>query len=824
MATEIPMLRHLQMDNRGIQQDYKSKPGRGKTLNLPPRNRATHGNALSGQLNAFVPISQNLALQRAARNLDQLVPEGIVIEFQSRQGFDLAFERLDLPSVGIELLNFREIDNVKYATCYVPEGQLGVLIKKVKQYIEEDTRYGKPKNKDLIESIQSIGLATIEAYWTDEVPPPEDDTQRWWEIWLRREDLEPEVCLQRFTTATEVLGLRVAQTWLAFPDRVVANLQATRSQLAEAVDLLNLVAEIRRSDIAPALPDEPSLHQQDAFVGDLSGRLQMSPDTNVVVSLLDTGVNRNHPLLAQAIDATDQWSVNPAWGVHDHHGHGTQMAGVTLYGDLRTVSGGPIQLVHKLESVKILPPQGETPEELFGALTEDAVYLTEIHKPNRERVFCKTVTSPMHQDGLPSSYSAAVDQLAYGADDESPRLFVVSAGNVPEALWREYPNSNLTYGVEQPGQAWNALTVGACTDMDTLPGGHDWIGWNPLAEAGDLSPFSATSYPWARWPIKPEVLFEGGNVAVDAHGGVDTPKTMQLITTHHNLNGRPLSHTNMTSPATAQCAGFAAKLMAEYPEYWPETIKALIVHSADWTAQMRARFLQDGSADGRLRLLRACGWGQPRLDVARQSGRNRVCVVVQDTIQPYKLVAGSGKMNEMKIFALPWPKKELAAIANTPVRLRVTLCYFVEPSPSKRGWVNRYRYSSHALRFDLRRNNETEAEFNKRVNAAMLEKEEKIDAPANDGWFLRGNLRTRGSIHSDEWSGMAINLMSRDLLAVYPVVGWWRESPERGHCEDEARFALLFTLEAQDEEIDLYEAIRQEVNTPIEPDLLNLLG
>ena len=60
---------------------------------------------------------------------------------------------------------------------------------------------------------------------------------------------------------------------------------------------------------------------------------------------------------------------------------------------------------------------------------------------------------------------------------------MLAAGNVPESLWSGFPNSNLTYGVEQPGQAWNALTVGACTHMDKFPGNGAWAGWKAVASS-----------------------------------------------------------------------------------------------------------------------------------------------------------------------------------------------------------------------------------------------------------------------------------------------------------------------------------------------------
>ena len=63
--------------------------------------------------------------------------------------------------------------------------------------------------------------------------------------------------------------------------------------------------------------------------------------------------------------------------------------------------------------------------------------------------------------GTPSSWSAEIDALAAGENDRPKRLFLLSAGNQYDpAAWRAYPASNRTNQVHNPGQAWNALTVG----------------------------------------------------------------------------------------------------------------------------------------------------------------------------------------------------------------------------------------------------------------------------------------------------------------------------------------------------------------------------
>ena len=79
----------------------------------------------------------------------------------------------------------------------------------------------------------------------------------------------------------------------------------------------------------------------------------------------------------------------------------------------------------------------------------------------------------------------------------------------------------------------------------------------------------------------------------------------------------------------------------------------------------------------------------------------------------------------MHLYELPWPKEVLLALPpEVNLQMRVTLSYFVEPGPGDIGWKDRYRYASHALRFDVKSPRESIDEFSKRINsAARLEEE-----------------------------------------------------------------------------------------------------
>jgi hypothetical protein len=191
--------------------------------------------------------------------------------------------------------------------------------------------------------------------------------------------------------------------------------------------------------------------------------------------------------------------------------------------------------------------------------------------------------------GRPSSWSAAVDQLCFG-DEDARRLILISAGNVREGLTQAgYPARNEIDPIENPAQAWNAITVGAFTEkvMITHP---TYEGWEPVAPVGDLCPTSRTSVSWERkWPLKPDIVLEGGNWAALGHQ-IDCPDDLGLLTTYKDPTVRHFDIFGDTSAATALGGNLAGKIMAAMPQRWPETVRALLIHSAEWTPAMKQRF------------------------------------------------------------------------------------------------------------------------------------------------------------------------------------------------------------------------------------------
>ncbi|HUE17730.1 MAG TPA: S8 family peptidase [Planctomycetaceae bacterium] len=811
-------LRHFFPRNTAATEQYTyAKPVRGGDFKVPPRDdRVGH----ASQLVQNIQSAEQEANAATAAIAPEERPKGVVLDFCSDPGFKLQLTSLEVRQSGIELRNARTIGDVMHGTVFVPEGKVGVFVRKFEAYAKEnDRRSGKPKNKPLVESISAVRLASLRSFWTDAGSIPESTNPIWWEVWLR-DATNPHDVGDEFRERARAVGIDVSSDQLRFPERRVLLARATTEQLMEIENLFDILAELRLAKVLAgaflALPPR----DQAEIIENVRPRIQPPPADAPAVCHLDTGVNRGHPLIEFALQPEHMLAVNPDWSVGDNRGHGTEMAGLALYGSLTSILNGtgPILLRHRLESVKILPDVGQNELNLYGYVTEQAVSRAEISAPGRaRRAFCLTVTTDGRDEGFPSSWSAALDQITSAAhEDVAPRrLVIVSAGNVEPNERHEYPDRNHVLGVEDPAQAWNALSVGACTHLATIQQpGYD--GWNPIAQPGRLSPSSRTSLVWAdkSWPLKPDVVMEGGNSAIDpSTKHADHVDDLSLLTTRVSPTGALLTTTGDTSAAAALAARYAAIIWSYYEDLWPESVRGLLVHSARWTEPM----LEEFPHNERHNRLRCYGFGIPDLQGALWSASNSATLIIQGTLRPFDKSEHSVKTKDMHLHRLPWPTAVLQDLSELEVRMRVTLSYFIEPSPGRRGWTRKHRYQSHGLRFDVKRPLETGEAFHKRISKAAWDEDEEIEHGSDDrNWELGDQLRRKGSLHSDTWSGTAAQLADCGVIAVFPITGWWKERPHLNRWNREARYSLIVTIETPETEVDLYTPIAMQIGIPVE--------
>lgn len=802
---------------------YASTP-RNIGRNYPSRNITSHAESIKRKLdNCF---SQSLTQRQVAAIRCK---EGTYLEFFGAENYDLAVKSLENRTQGISLLNVHEDSetNTIRATVYIPAGKENYFIKKVQAYATEQTKAGKPKYNDLVSSIEDVKIALLESFWVGKKDSIPISTPAWCEVWLRfsykADDCNAwKATEDDITNICKEFNIPINDRHLIFPERMVKLICANVEFLKHLISVCPYIAEIRRAPEATSFFEDLSASEQTEWVNELLSRTTYKKD-KISVCLLDTGITSGHRLLSPAIVPDHIQSIDDSWGNGDHQGHGTEMAGIALFYDLKQAldSSGQITVPHEIESIKILPPTGGNAPDLYGAITQQAVSLAEISNPTAERVICMAVTAEDNNtlDGSPTSWSAAIDSITSGADEEDEkRLFLISAGNVyPEEFAKiPYPDANILHCVENPGQSWNAITVGAYSN-EVFISDSRFSGYYPIAGLGGLSPYSSTSETWSsKWPIKPEVLFDGGNIVSNGSDFMECPD-LSLLTTHYRPLIKQFSTIWGTSSATAQAAWFCAKILDEYPDIWPETVRALMIHSANWTPEMKRQFCsEDSKTKGRHKLLRTCGYGIPSLESAIQCMNNSVNMVIQGELQPYE----KHSMNEMHLHTLPWPKEVLQSLGETPVKLKVTLSYFIEPGPGEIGWKDKYRYPSCGLRFDVINLDETPDDFKKRINIEMRgdDRSDKGEGTSGSGrWYLGSDNRDVGSIHSDFIESNAVDLCDCNLIAVYPVIGWWRERAYLNRYDRKVRYSLIVSLTTPKTDVDLYTPIITQIQPEITP-------
>ncbi len=807
--------------------NFTSKPSRGPNTVYPDRDRLTHGQWLQNRFEEIWQDSTSRLEERRAASIP--TRSGVYVEFSGLPGAPLKVQSLEDTRSGIRLLNIREKEvegqKVNLATVYIPSDKRGVFLKKFREYTLNNTIKDNPKNQDLATGIEQMQKALVNSFWVDPVEMMPSDNPVWCEVWLRLDQPDHfDTLLENFFGICNTFSIEHKNQQISFPERLVTLVRANRQQLGELIESFDFITEIRRAEEPESFWTSQYNSEQAEWVEDLLSRLEVNSNSKVFVTILDTGINNGHPLLNSVLLDQDCHTVVPEWRTHDNKGHGTMMAGICSYGDLKHAleSNSQIELISHLESVKILPNAGENDPDLYGYFTSQGISLAEIQNPQAQRIICLAVTSSFQMDkGRPSSWSAAIDALAAGVDDDQKRLFIISAGNVRnhEDLLN-YPDSNCDISIESPAQSWNALAVGAYTRKSIIPEGT-YSGYELLATPGSLSPFSTTSLLWETkvWPNKPDIVFEGGNLLKTPGGEIEFHDDLQELTTYHHPLIKHFETIHGTSLSTAKAVSMAATLQFYYPGFWPETIRGLMVHSADWPEELLRQFnLNRTHRADVTKILRIAGYGLPDMKKALQCASNSLTLIAQNTIQPFIKDGPSYKTKEMHLYRLPWPREELLNLGPVQVKLRVTLSFFIEPGPGEIGWKNRYRYASHGLRFDLNNTNETEQDFVHRLNNAAVSEENEIlgGTSGSERWQIGINNRKLGSLHSDIWVGNAADLAVCNYVGVYPVIGWWRERHNQGCFNKQTRYSLIVSLEVPEQEVDIYTIVHNMISIPVE--------
>jgi hypothetical protein len=790
--------------------------GTGRSIEIRPNlNRQQQGQAI---LNSFSVAANQAGFEDR---------EFIYVTFRSAYGFFLDLEKLDKRNFRLSSIKrIYDLDDDNQdrwcyeATICLNRNAVADFLRKIEEYIHRNTASGNPKNNSLIANIEAIRAATIQSFWQEpEIPFPNPDDIVWWEVWLNRDNNDNhDNPLEEYAETFINAGIQIARRFLGFPENWVFLMKANIAQLGETLLYTDRLAELRKPKETADFFTYLEIQEQAQWVDDLNQRVTRI-DSNISVCLLDTGLTITNPLLSNLVTENDLDTVEPEWTKTDTQNHGTPMAGLIFYGDLTEALGtnNTIEIYHNLESIKLIDEHHPHDPEVYGAVTLEAIARGEIINPANKRIVCMGITAGAFiHEGRPSSWSSAIDQKLFGTIEEpnDNTLFFVSSGNLPHEDRLAYPLRNEECSIEDPAQSFNAITVGAYTmkdqiDINTFPTSQ------PLASIGNASPCNTTSMTWDKeWCRKPDIVMEGGNNGIN-NGHLEQIDSLELLTTSRGGIGRSWLKTFAdTSAATALAAKFAAELYYNYSHLRPETIRALMIHSADWTnAMLNGRTINQLSEIERKNLLQKVGYGVPNMQRAKESANNSLSLIAERVLKPYKLENSIVKTDRFQLFELPWPTDVLADLFNTEVQLKITLSYFIEPNPGSRRYELAASYRSHGLRFKVIDSNESDEAFKARVSKEM--RGDAYIAEGGEHWLLNNNIRDKGSVHKDIWRGSAIELSTRNKLAVYPVGGWWKTRKKLERFENLIHYSLIVTIDAPLQDIDIYTPVINQIEVEL---------
>ncbi|WP_328885820.1 S8 family serine peptidase [Streptomyces sp. NBC_00316] len=245
------------------------------------------------------------------------------------------------------------------------------------------------------------------------------------------------------------------------------------------------------------------------------------------VAVLDTGYDRGHPDLKDAVTASQNFTEDS--DVQDRQGHGTHVSSI-IAGSGAASDGRYAGVAPGAELIegKVLDNDGYGYDSWILAGMQWAV-------DQDARVVNMSLGSNRASDGT-DPLSAAVDELSA----EHGTLFVIAAGNTGDET------------ISAPGAADAALTVGSVT------------------KSGEMSSFSSRGPRKARPAVKPEISAPGSAiVAARAAGTLDDAAVTDQYAS--------LSGTSMASP---HVAGAAALLAQRHPDWSGAQLKSALVGSA----------------------------------------------------------------------------------------------------------------------------------------------------------------------------------------------------------------------------------------------------
>lgn len=386
------------------------------------------------------------------------------------------------------------------------------------------------------------------------------------------------------------------------------------------------------------LPPTPDLSTGEAIRLELAELPPVSAvaDDAPVVGVIDSGVN-DHPLIADIL--VGAIGVPDTLGTADDWGHGTRVAGIATFGDLRAQLGArTLERGARLCSAKVVDERGAFPDRrLTPRQMREAITRLNAEFDCRIFVIALGDSRRIYDGGKVGPWAATLDELVR----ELNVVIIVSAGNraprsgnrIEQAV-TGYPGylTEPANRLCEPAGAMNVVTVGSLAHGDGIgPRVAENVGVRPITAANEPSPFSRAG-PGLRGAIKPDVVDIGGTLIYDpvvmALRGGEQLAEAGVLSLHHRPADRLFAAGSGTSYSAPVVAFKAAQILGRFPDASANLIRALLAGSTTVPEEARTKLQLLGPDTERA----ICGHGVVDMERAAFSDDARVVLYAEDSL------------------------------------------------------------------------------------------------------------------------------------------------------------------------------------------------
>jgi hypothetical protein len=633
----VAQYEHLPLVRLPERLERRKNPGFG---GAPVRDdRAGHRAAITTQLNTAIQAQQ----QR--RKPDFVDPSLILRVRLSANVVDEEWERIGLTILSSDadrsLVLFSSTDDLQQfrarVDAYGGDIPVGQAAAPYAGFVAAIESVGQVEPRD------RIGLRLREAGFTE---PEEFLSDRVFiidlELWdLGRRELRNRK-LDELAHYVDALGGEVFDRYLG------ASISLLRVSVSgQLLRTLLTVEDISSIDLPPE-PDTEAAQILDLELGELPELSEVDADAPIV-GVIDSGINA-HPLIERVI--VGAIGVPEHLGTADEWGHGTKVAGLAVFGDLKAQIGAGILIPGvRICAAKILDAQGEFDQRrLVPGQMREAISRLNSEFGCRLFVIALGDKKRAYDGGKVGAWAATLDELAR----ELNVLIFVSAGNrkprggnrIEQAV-TEYPQYLAEEGnrLLEPAGAINVVTVGALAHGNGLSqdaGEH--VSVRPITEHSHPSPFTRVG-PGVDGAIKPDLVDFGGTLVFDSavqqlRGGENMPAA-GMISLYHRYSDQLFTSGSGTSYSTPLVALKASQILRRIPAASANLVRALLASAAtipDETKECLGGFDEVG-------IRNVCGHGVVDAVRAAYSDDARVVFYAEDNLD----------LDHFAVFEIPVP-------------------------------------------------------------------------------------------------------------------------------------------------------------------------